>query len=211
MANQGTLFIVSSPSGGGKTSLVAAVIARLPHICSSISYTTRAPRAGEQEGRDYYFIDLKQFNQLVAEGVFLEHAQVYGYAYGTRRAWIEAQLAKGMDVILTIDWQGARLVKAQLPHSCSIFILPPSREAIMQRLRARNQDSDAVIVKRMAVLAEQIQHGSEFDYVIVNQSFEQAISDIGAIIQARRLTVERQWDKLAELMVAVSVDDAAKV
>ena len=187
----GGLFIVSAPSGGGKTSLTRASIEQLAKAGItaeiSVSYTTRAPRPGEQEGVHYHFVEPDAFAAMVARGEFLEHAEIYGQRYGTSRGRTEALLAQGRDVILDIDWQGARQIKAQMPQATGIFILPPSMTKLEQRLRARKQDTDDAIAKRMQQAREEMSHWNEYDYVIVNKDFELAMSELVAIFVARRL------------------------
>jgi guanylate kinase len=179
------LFVVSAPSGGGKTSLTRALVPRLAALghpaAISVSYTTRTPRPGEQDGAHYHFVSPDGFEQMVARGEFFEHAQVFGRHYGTGRARTEAMLAAGTDVILDIDWQGARQVKQRAPQAVGIFILPPSRAELERRLRARAQDSDVVIAQRMAEAHSEIAHHDEYDYLVINQDFEQALADLTAI------------------------------
>lgn len=187
----GGLYVVSAPSGGGKTSLTRASIDQLARsgITAeiSVSYTTRAPRPGEQEGVHYHFVDRDAFKAMIARGEFLEHAEIYGEHYGTARARTEALLAQGRDVILDIDWQGARQVKHQVPDTIAIFILPPSITKLEQRLRARKQDSEDAIAKRMAQARAEMAHYSEYDYLIINKDFEQAMGELMSIFMARRL------------------------
>ncbi len=200
----GTLYIISAPSGAGKTSLVKALIESLPNICTSVSYTTRSSRSGEQEGVHYNFITKKEFLQLLDQAVFLEHAHVFGNYYGTSQKWVLAQLQKGIDVILEIDWQGAQQVRKQLTelqiNSISIFILPPSRQILEQRLRDRQQDDDEVIRKRLGKAIEEIEHYVEFDYLVVNDQFETALHDLQAIVFSQRLTHRIQSRKLQHLI-----------
>ncbi len=196
----GTLYIVAAPSGAGKTSLVKALVERVPGVEVSISYTTRPPRAGEQEGVNYHFVDRETFRQMVAQGEFLEHAEVFGNLYGTAKANILERLGKGMDVILEIDWQGARQVREALPQAVGIFILPPSREVLEQRLRSRGQDTEEVIARRMREATEEMSHYREFDYLVVNDRFEQALEGLCSIVLARRLRREVQQVKLRELL-----------
>jgi guanylate kinase len=188
----GGVFIVSAPSGGGKTSLTRASLEKLSQAGLgaeiSVSCTTRAPRSGEREGVHYYFIDRPDFEQRVAKGEFLEHAEIYGNLYGTARAKTEALMASGRDVILDIDWQGARQVKARLPGAIGIFILPPSMAKLEQRLRARKQDSEEAIQKRLVLARAEMAHYEEYDYVIVNKDFEQALAELVSIFMARRLS-----------------------
>lgn len=185
MVVPGTLFILSAPSGCGKTSLVGALLKTDPRILVSVSHTTRAPRAGEQDGVHYHFVDQKAFKELVDEAIFLEHAEVFGNHYGTSKHWVESQLKKGLDVILEIDWQGARRVR-ELMNSVSIFILPPSRKALVVRLQDRGLDDAGVIERRMQQASSEISHYDEYDYVVVNDSFDKALHDLKVIIEARR-------------------------
>lgn len=181
MAN-GKLFILAAPSGGGKTSLAQALIESSPSIVRSVSHTTRPPRPGERDGVDYYFVTPEEFERMAAAGEFLEHATVFGNRYGTSRRAVEARLAAGQNVLLTIDWQGARTIKRQLPQARSIFILPPSRVALEERLRARGQDSEEVIAARMRAALSEISHYNEFDVVVVNDDFPAALEDLKAVI-----------------------------
>ena len=187
----GGLFVVSAPSGGGKTSLTRASIEQLGKagIAAeiSVSYTTRAPRPGEQEGVHYHFVEADVFKAMIARGEFLEHAEIYGQHYGTARARTAAIRAQGRDVILDIDWQGARQIKQQAPDAIGIFILPPSITKLEQRLRARKQDSEEAIASRMAQARAEMAHYAEYDYVVVNKDFEQAMAELVAIFIARRL------------------------
>jgi guanylate kinase len=176
------LYILSAPSGAGKTSLVKALLAARPALAVSVSHTTRTPRSHEVDGRDYHFVSKQRFAELVAAGAFLEHAQVFDNNYGTGRAQVEAKLAVGHDVLLEIDWQGARQVRTASPQCVSIFILPPSRATLEQRLRARGTDSDAVIARRLADASADMSHCREFDYIVVNDRFEQAVAELLAII-----------------------------
>ena len=192
--SSGSLFVVSAPSGAGKTSLIRAVMAKSSRLELSLSVTTRAPRPGEKDGVDYRFISEDEFNERVAAGEFLEHARVFDHFYGTSRRELEARLEQDVDVILDIDWQGARRVREQMPDCTSVFILPPSLGALEQRLVARGQDSDAVIRRRMREAREQASHFDEYDYLIVNDAFEEAVADLEAIFHAGRLKtgVQRQ-------------------
>lgn len=192
----GSLYIVSAPSGGGKTSLTRGALEPLAKAGItaeiSVSYTTRGPRSGEQEGVHYHFIDVPTFQSMIAAGEFLEHAQIYGNHYGTARGRTEALLARGRDVILDIDWQGARQVKAAMPDAVGIFILPPSLTKLEQRLRARRRDTESDIEHRMAQARAEMSHYAEYDFVIVNGEFEQALAELIAIFQARRLARPQQ-------------------
>jgi len=187
----GGLFVVSAPSGGGKTSLTRASIAVLAKIGIqaeiSVSHTTRAPRPGEKNGTHYHFIDRPAFEAMVERGEFLEHAQIYGHYYGTDRARTEQRLAAGRDVILDIDWQGARQVRQHMPGSTGIYLLPPSMAQLEQRLRARKQDSEDAIRQRLAKAREEMRHYEYYDYLIVNKDFDTAMSQFVAVFVARRL------------------------
>lgn len=187
----GGLYVVSAPSGGGKTSLTRASIEQLARsgITAeiSVSYTTRGPRPGEQEGVHYHFVDRPTFEAMIARGDFLEHAEIYGQLYGTARSRTEALQAQGRDVILDIDWQGARQIRQQAPEAVGIFILPPSITKLEQRLRARKQDSEEAIARRMAQARAEMAHYGEYDYLIVNKDFEQAMGELVSIFLARRL------------------------
>lgn len=188
----GTLYIISAPSGAGKTSLVKALLKTDPAIRLSVSYTTRTPRPGESEGRDYHFVNRERFEIMLADGDFLEHAEVYGNFYGTSKAGIIRDLNAGHDILLEIDWQGAAQVRQHFPQSVSIFILPPSFSALRTRLAGRGQDSDAVIERRLAAAADDVSHADAFDYIIVNDDFEEALSDLNAIARSVRLLGGRQ-------------------
>jgi guanylate kinase len=202
----GTLFIVSAPSGAGKTSLVRALLASDPRVRLSVSHTTRAARPGEVDGRDYHFVDEARFQQLVAADAFLEHAEVFGRRYGTSRAAVEPFLARGEDVFLDIDWQGARQVRARRPDAQSIFILPPSREVLLERLRRRGQDSEETIARRMAGARAEMAHYDEFDYLIVNDRFEDSLADLRGIVASRRLRLPEQRVRHASLIQALLRD-----
>lgn len=181
----GKLFIISAPSGAGKSSLAKALMERMPRLALSVSHTTRAPRPGEQDGVHYHFVTHAQFEAMVAGDQFAEYARVFDNYYGTAWDSIERLLAAGKDVILDIDWQGARNIKRLRPQAVSIFILPPSRLALEQRLRNRGQDSDAVIARRMAEAVSEMSHYGEFDHVVVNDDFDAALDDLGAIASGR--------------------------
>ena len=193
----GTLYIISAPSGAGKTSLVKALLERLSGAVVSVSHTTRAPRAGEQDGVDYHFLDKVEFERLVEGGEFLEHAQVFDNYYGTRRATVLERLEADEDVILEIDWQGARQVAEAFPHAIRIFILPPSREALQERLMARGQDSDEVISRRMADAINEMGHYGEYDYLVINDDFDVALLELEALFRARRLRNDAQQQRYA--------------
>ena len=183
-ATRGTLFVVAAPSGAGKTSLVNALLQRVPGLRMSVSHTTRQRRPTEQHGREYYFTPVEEFEQLVAEHQFLEHARVFDNLYGTARAPVEARLAQGGDIVLEIDWQGARQVRAAMPDCVTVFILPPSRETLERRLRSRATDSPQVIARRLRDAVSDMSHWREFDYVVVNDDFEKAVADLMAIVSA---------------------------
>ena len=183
----GTLFIVAAPSGAGKSSIVNAVLARDPRLCLSISFTSRQPRPGERHAEHYNFISADEFKAMVAAGDFFEHALVHGDWKGTARQSVLPQLAAGKDVVLEIDWQGARQVRRQIPDAIGIFILPPSRAALEQRMRARGQDSEEVIARRLAAAREEMSHYDEFDYVLVNEVFDDAVDEACAVIEASRV------------------------
>jgi guanylate kinase len=196
----GRLYIVSAPSGAGKTSLVAALLRADPAVEVSVSHTTRAPRPGETDGINYHFIDVPEFERLITEGAFLEHARVFDNFYGTSHVWIESRLALGQDVILEIDWQGAQQVRKLVPEVLSIFIIPPSKEALRTRLTARGQDDEAVIARRMADAASESSRYAEYDYLIINDDFEHALSDLKAIFRAQRLETLQQANRHANLL-----------
>jgi len=177
------LYVVSAPSGGGKTSLINALLKRDNRVALSVSHTTRSPRPGEIDGTHYYFVDEDAFECLVRRGAFLEHARVFDHFYGTGREAVEHQLAEGFDVLLDIDWQGARQVRESFPAARSVFILPPSMEALRQRLVGRGQDSEEVIERRMNAARAEISHAGEFDFLIVNDDFEEAVADLHAIVR----------------------------
>jgi guanylate kinase len=181
----GRLYVVAAPSGAGKTSLVKALMEREPRLKFSVSYTTRKPRPKEVDGRDYHFVTQARFEEMIAADEFLEHAQVFDNFYGTGLAAAQAALAAGELLLLEIDWQGARQVRARLPAARSIFILPPNRQALELRLRARSTDSEAVIQRRLRDAAHDLGHWAEFDYVVVNDRFEEAVADLQAIVQER--------------------------
>jgi guanylate kinase len=188
----GNLFIISAPSGAGKTSLVQALLGINPHIDLSISYTTRDPRPGERDGKDYHFISRKIFLAMAERGEFLESAEVYGNLYGTSQTWISQEIAKGRDILLEIDWQGASQVRRLFPDSISLFILPPSREALEQRLKGRGKDNDKVIAERMAAVREDVAHIAEFDYVIINDNLNEALRELDAVVLSASLVGARQ-------------------
>ncbi len=183
----GTLYIFSAPSGAGKTSLVKALLEKVENIGVSVSHTTRAMRPGEVDGKDYHFVDSTDFHDMIDAGVFLEHAQVFDNFYGTSRLSVEQQLSAGQDVILEIDWQGARQIRKLFPDSQSIFILPPSKQELEQRLKGRGQDDETVINRRMRDAVNEMSHYAEFDYLVVNDDFDTALNQLCCIFVAHRL------------------------
>jgi guanylate kinase len=185
VGKRGKLFVIAAPSGGGKTSLLRALMKNRPSLEFSVSCTTRSPRAHERDGRDYHFITRAEFERLIAAGEFLEHAEVFGNLYGTRRSVVEAALAAGRDLILDIDWQGARQVRERLPEAVQIFILPPSRAELERRLRGRGTDGEEAIARRLAESALEMSHWRHFDYVIVNRDFDQALAELEAVFDGR--------------------------
>ncbi len=187
----GILFIVSAPSGAGKTSLVRALLERTAGLVLSVSHTTRPPRPGEVDGRDYHFVSPEVFERLAEAGAFLEQAEVFGNRYGTAEQGVRDQLAAGHDVILEIDWQGARQVRRRFPEAVSIFIAPPSIEALRERLAGRGQDDPEVIERRMAQARDELAHYVEYDYLVINDRFETALAELGCIITAERARLTR--------------------
>jgi len=184
-ARRGKLFVIAAPSGAGKTSLVKALLERMPELHVSISHTTRNKRPTEVAGREYYFVAVPEFERLVAGGQFLEHARVFDNYYGTGRAPVEAQLGQGNDVVLEIDWQGAQQVRRAMPEARTIFVLPPSRRSLEQRLRNRATDSNEVIERRLRDAVGDMTHCREFDYVVVNDDFEHAVGDLMRIVSGK--------------------------
>jgi guanylate kinase len=196
----GNLFIISAPSGAGKTSLVTALLNSNKQIALSVSYTTRAPRPGETDGKDYHFVSREKFLEMAQNGDFLESAEVYGNLYGTSQPWIKQQLASGRDILLEIDWQGASQVRKLMPHAISIFILPPSLSALETRLKGRGQDSAEVIAQRLRAAREDISHVAEFDYVIINDKLDEALRQLGALVIAVGLNRDSQLSRHASLI-----------
>lgn len=196
---RGLLFIVAAPSGAGKSSLVAALLAEDPHVALSVSYTTRAPRPGEIDGREYRFVDRPTFQRMLEAGEFLESAEVHGNFYATSQRQIESIRASGRDALLEIDWQGAQQVRRIFPEAIGIFILPPSLAELERRLVARGQDSAATIARRLAAAAAEMSHAAEFDYAIINKDFDEARRDLAAIVRAARLTLAEQSARHPEL------------
>ena len=209
-ANPGSLFIVAAPSGAGKSSLVNALLAQEPDIVLSISFTTRAPRPGEQHGREYFFVSESEFLERDAKGEFLESAKVHGNYYGTSRLVIEEQNRAGKDVLLEIDWQGAQQVRKQFPDAVGIFILPPSIAELEQRLRKRGQDSDEVIARRVANAAGEIAHVPEFDYVIINENFDAALAQLAGIARSSRCRYAQQATRHSDLFADFGIQPPLK-
>jgi len=199
-AVRGNLFVIAAPSGAGKTTLVRALMTRVPSLRFSISYTTRKPRPNEQHGRDYFFVDHAEFERMVAADEFLEHARVFDNYYGTSKAQVERMLRDGENVLLEIDWQGAQQIRRALPECRSIFVLPPSREALEQRLRGRQTDNDEVIARRLRDSIADMSHWNEFEYVVVNDDFERATAELETIVAARGETLRRDRSELQTLL-----------
>jgi guanylate kinase len=195
----GNLFIVSAPSGAGKSTLTARLLAQDRHICLSVSHTTRAPRPGEVDGRDYHFVDKADFMGRLERGEFLESAEVHGNHYGTSEDWIRVQRAAGNDILLEIDWQGAQQVRRIFAETIGIFILPPSIAELERRIRARGKDSEEVVQRRLGVAADEMSHAAEFEYVIINKDFEEACRDLVAVVRASRLVFSRQLERYPEV------------
>lgn len=194
----GTLFIFSAPSGAGKTSLVKKLVEKTSHLGVSVSHTTRAPRQGEVDGKDYHFTSKEKFEEMIMSGSFLEHAQVFDNYYGTSQEWVQTELAAGRDIILEIDWQGAAQVRRLVPEAVSVFIAPPSIEALRERLNGRGLDDTAIIERRMADARNEMSHYAEFDYLIINDDFENALEELRSIIIARRHRLDAQQVRHAE-------------
>ena len=207
MSMHGTLFVVAAPSGAGKSSIVNAVLARDPQIRLSISFTSRPARPGERHAQHYHFVSADEFEAMIDAGDFFEYARVHGDWKGTARQSVEPQLSAGRDVLLEIDWQGARQVRSKIPDAVSVFILPPSRQALEERMRHRGQDSEAVIAQRLAAAREEISHYGEFDYLIVNEVFETAVAEMCSIFTASRLRKDAQVARHARLITSLLVDD----
>ncbi|APZ05062.1 guanylate kinase [Kosakonia cowanii] len=205
---QGTLYIVSAPSGAGKSSLIQALLKTQPLYDTqvSVSHTTRAPRPGEVHGEHYFFVNHDEFKAMISEDAFLEHAEVFGNYYGTSRATIEQVLSTGVDVFLDIDWQGAQQIRTRMPQARSIFVLPPSKLELDRRLRGRGQDSEEVIAKRMAQAVAEMSHYAEYDYLIVNDDFDTALGDLKTIIRAERLRMSRQKQRHDALISKLLAD-----
>ncbi|MGH8354211.1 MAG: guanylate kinase [Pseudomonas sp.] len=199
-ATPGTLYIVSAPSGAGKTSLVKALIDAQPQVRVSVSHTTRAMRPGEVDGVNYHFVSREQFIGMLEHNDFLEHAEVFGNLYGTSQRWLKQTLAEGFDLILEIDWQGAQQVRRLMPQAKSIFILPPTQEALRQRLTNRGQDSEEIIERRMREAVSEMSHYVEYDYLLINDDFASALDDLKAIFRASRLEQSVQQQRFSDLL-----------
>ena len=195
----GLLIIITAPSGAGKSSLISATLKADPSLRCSISYTTRAPRPGEQHGREYFFVDEPVFLEMLERGEFLESAEVHGNRYGTSQKVIREALETGHDLMLEIDWQGAQQVRRLMPEALGVFILPPSLEELKRRMRTRAQDTEEVIRRRSAAAREEMSHIGEFDYAIINNDFDEARQDLLAIIRAARLKLQRQLERYPEI------------
>lgn len=198
-AGRGRLFVITAPSGAGKTSLVHALMEREPSLSFSVSYTTRPKRPSEVDGRDYFFVSRERFEQMIEAGDFLEHARVFDNFYGTSRQQVERSLASGQSLILEIDWQGAAQIRQAMPECVSIFILPPSRQELERRLRGRGTDSDEVIVRRLSDAASDMEHWTEFDYVIVNDDFDGALAELQETVRGNGNAARRDRPGLGEL------------
>ncbi|MEO8330825.1 MAG: guanylate kinase [Gallionella sp.] len=196
----GNLFIISAPSGAGKTSLVQALLNINPQIDMSVSYTTRDPRPGEHDGKDYHFVSRETFLSMAKRGEFLESAEVYGNLYGTSQTWISHENSRGRDILLEIDWQGAAQIRGLFPESISVFILPPSMKALEERLRKRGKDNDAVIANRLAAVRQDVAHVAEFDYVIINDNLNEALRELNAVVLSAKLRRERQLARHQDLI-----------
>jgi len=207
---RGRLFVIAAPSGAGKTSLVRALMEREPDLRFSISYTTRKQRPTELHGRDYFFVDPDEFERMAAAGEFLEHARVFDNRYGTARRPVEDSLAAGQDLILEIDWQGARQVRAALPECVSVFILPPSRAELERRLRGRATDAEDVVQRRLRDAAVDMAHWSEFDYIVVNDEFGQAVEELRAVVAGRGEASKSSAPDLASLATRLTGDDPTR-
>ena len=201
----GSIFLVVAPSGAGKSTLVNALLEQDGGIALSVSHTTRPPRTGEADGREYHFVSVEEFMQRRAAGEFLESAEVHGNFYATSRTWIEQRVHAGTDVLLEIDWQGARQVKARFPHAVGVFILPPSIDALEARLQKRGQDSATVIARRLLAAGSEIAHAPEFDYVIINVDFPAALAQLAAIVMATRLRFASQAARHHELFAQLGI------
>lgn len=200
MSKKGILYILSAPSGAGKTSLVKSLVSDLLFIRVSVSHTTRPMRPGEEDGVNYHFTARDRFQEMINQGEFLEFAEVFGNFYGTSQAWVQDTLAEGYDLILEIDWQGAQQIRRLMPEAKSIFILPPSQAALRERLQNRGQDNSDVIENRMRQAVSEMSHYVEFDYLIINDDFNQALAELKAIFTANQLVLNKQQSKHTELL-----------
>ncbi len=203
MSSRGTLYTVSAPSGAGKTSLVKALIDTTPTVQVSVSHTTRSKRPQEVDGVNYHFIDHAAFQSMLEENAFLEHAEVFGNWYGTSSLWVNDTLATGTDVVLEIDWQGAQQIRRQLPDTVSIFILPPSQETLRERLTGRGQDPEEVINERMAQAINEMSHYVESDYLIVNDDFDTALTELRAVLLSQRVAIKKQQARHQDLLTSL--------
>lgn len=200
----GNLFVIAAPSGTGKTTLVGALATSVPHLTISISHTTRPKRSSEKEGVNYYFINEAKFQGMIKNGEFLEYATIFKHLYGTSKRWVETTLARGLDMILEIDWQGCQQIQRLFPDCISIFILPPSLPDLIKRLRTRNQDKPEIIQERLADIEETISHIKEFQYVVINDNFNKAVEDLKTIVHAGRLLQKRQTLRCSKLLAKLS-------
>ena len=196
----GNLFVISAPSGAGKTSLVQALLNINPQIDMSVSYTTRDPRPGEHDGKDYHFVSRETFLAMAKRGEFLESAEVYGNLYGTSQTWINHENSRGRDILLEIDWQGAAQIRGLFPECISVFILPPSLKALEERLKKRGKDNDAVIARRMAAVRQDVAHVAEFDYVIINDNLNEALRELNAVVVSAKLRCAKQLTRHQDLI-----------
>ena len=201
---QGTLYVISAPSGAGKTSLVAGMLRNDHKLGVSVSHTTRSMREGEQNGVSYHFVSREEFEAMIAEGDFLEHADVFGNYYGTSQVWVREALTRGQDVILEIDWQGASQVRRLIPECVGIFIVPPSPEVLRERLVGRGTDSPEAVERRLAEAREECRHAVEFDFLVVNDDFDIALADLLAIVRDQRLRMEAQQPRYQKLLAGLS-------
>lgn len=201
---KGTLYVISAPSGAGKTSLVAAMLGNDDKLGVSISHTTRPMREGEQDGVNYHFVSREEFEAMIARGEFLEHADVFGNYYGTSQVWVRETLARGKDVILEIDWQGAEQVRRLMPECVSIFIVPPSAETLRERLTGRGTDAADVVERRLFEAREECRHAMEFDFLVVNDDFDVALADLLAIVRSQRVRIGAQQGRHSELLAQLS-------
>lgn len=203
MSESGVLFVVSAPSGAGKTSLLRQLVPADDRLVMSVSHATRAMRPGEVDGVHYHFVTVERFEQLVEEGAFLEHAQVFDNYYGTSEAAVRDPLAKGLDVVLEIDWQGARQVRRRFPEAVSLFVAPPSITALRERLSSRGQDSEEIVDRRMADARSELSHYPEYDYLVINDDFGTALAELRAIVTAERLREPRQSARFSDVLTAM--------